>query len=405
MNATLLDDQGKRTEYADRVVNTLCPYCGVGCQTRVHVKNDKILHIEGRDGPANNNRLCVKGRFGFDYIHHPDRLTVPLIRRDDAPKAGDIQIDRGDILKYFREASWEEALERAASGLKKVLIRDGGNACRFWLGEMLQRGSLCLSEADSAGIRDQQCRSLHPTLPCLIGSRPHGRAEFRRCDSAFTAAADSDCIIVIGARPAENHPVAATFLKAAAKKGKELIVMDPRGQNNGLARHATKVLQFKPGSDVALLNGMLHTIIEEDLYDVQYVAAHLEGFEALKSSMKDFAPEKMQEICGIDAKTIRSVARLYATSTASLIFWGMGVSQHIHGTDNARCLIALALTTGHIGRPGSGLHPLRGQNNVQGASDAGLIPMVFPDYKSVEDAGIRALYEEFWKTTCRRSRD
>ncbi|MEP6146308.1 MAG: formate dehydrogenase subunit alpha, partial [Nisaea sp.] len=214
----------------------------------------------------------------------------------------------------------------------------------------------------------------------------------------FTAAEDSDCIIVIGARPAENHPVAATFLKAAAKNGKELIIMDPRGQNNGLARHATKVLQFKPGSDVALLNGMLHTIVEENLYDVQYVAANTEGFEALKSSIKDFAPEKMEEICGIPAETIRSVARLYATSTASLIFWGMGVSQHIHGTDNARCLIALALTTGQIGRKGAGLHPLRGQNNVQGASDAGMIPMVFPDYKSVEDPGIRSAYEEFWKT-------
>ena len=145
--------------------------------------------------------------------------------------------------------------------------------------------------------------------------------------------------------------------------------MDPRGQNNGLARHATKVLQFKPGSDVALLNGMLHTIIEENLYDVQYVAAHLEGFEALKSSMKDFAPEKMQEICGIDAKTIRSVARLYATSTASLIFWGMGVSQHIHGTDNARCLIALALTTGH--RPTRRFASSRPEQ-CAGCPDAGL---------------------------------
>ena len=212
----------------------------------------------------------------------------------------------------------------------------------------------------------------------------------------FTAAKDADCIIVIGARPAENHPVAATFLKNAAKRGAQLIVMDPRGQNQGISRHATQVLQFKPGTDVALLNGMLHTIIAEELYDQQYVQANTEGFADLQARIKDFPPEKMEDVCGIPAETIKSVARTYARSEASLIFWGMGISQHVHGTDNARCLIALALSTGQIGRPGSGLHPLRGQNNVQGASDAGLIPMVFPDYKSVEDQSIRSSYEEFW---------
>lgn len=399
MEANLLDKAGTRTEYADRVVDTLCPYCGVGCQTRVHVKDDKILQIDGRDGPANNNRLCVKGRFGFDYIHHPDRLTVPLIRRDDAPKAGDMEIDRGDVSKYFREATWEEALERAASGLKKVRNRDGGDALAgFGSAKCSNEEAYVFQKLIRQGFGtnnvDHCTRLCHASSVAALMEGLNSGA----VTAPFTAAEDSDCIIVIGARPAENHPVAATFLKAAAKKGKELIIMDPRGQNNGLARHATKVLQFKPGSDVALLNGMLHTIVEENLYDVQYVAANTEGFEALKSSIKDFAPEKMEEICGIPAETIRSVARLYATSTASLIFWGMGVSQHIHGTDNARCLIALALTTGQIGRPGSGLHPLRGQNNVQGASDAGMIPMVFPDYKSVEDPSIRSLYEEFWKT-------
>lgn len=212
----------------------------------------------------------------------------------------------------------------------------------------------------------------------------------------FTAAADSDCIIVIGARPAENHPVAATFLKNAAKRGAHLVLMDPRGQNSGLARHADQVLQFKPGSDVALLNAMLHTIISEELYDQQYVQANTEGFAELKSNIVNFPPEKMADVCGIEADVIKSVARTYARSEASLIFWGMGISQHVHGTDNARCLIALALTTGQIGRPGAGLHPLRGQNNVQGASDAGLIPMFMPDYKSVENDTIRSGYEELW---------
>jgi formate dehydrogenase major subunit len=399
MEANLLDKAGHRTEYADRVVDTLCPYCGVGCQTRVHVKDDKILHIDGRDGPANVNRLCVKGRFGFDYIHHPDRLTVPLIRRDDAPKAGDQQIGRGEVSKYFREATWEEALDRAAAGLKKVFDRDGGSALAgFGSAKCSNEEAYLFQKLIRQGFGtnnvDHCTRLCHASSVAALMEGLNSGA----VTAPFTAAEQSDCIIVIGARPAENHPVAATFLKNAAKRGKELIVMDPRGQNNGLSRHATRVLQFKPGSDVALLNGMLHTIVEEELYDRQYVAANTEGFEALKSSIKDFSPEKMEEICGIPAETVRSVARLYATSTASLIFWGMGVSQHIHGTDNARCLIALALTTGQIGRPGAGLHPLRGQNNVQGASDAGLIPMVFPDYKSVEDADIRSHYEEFWGT-------
>src|SRR5205085_1693332 len=195
----------------------------------------------------------------------------------------------------------------------------------------------------------------------------------------FAAAMDAEVIIVIGANPTINHPVAATYLKSAAKGGARLIVMDPRRQS--LSRHAWKHLAFKPGSDVAMLNAMLNTIITEDLTDKQYIAGYTEGFDELKEKIKEFTPEKMAPICGIEAETLREVARTYARSQASIIFWGMGISQHVHGTDNARCLIALALITGQVGRPGTGLHPLRGQNNVQGASDAGLIPMFLPDYQ------------------------
>jgi formate dehydrogenase major subunit len=368
MEANLLDDQGVRTAFEDRSVDTLCPYCGVGCQTRVHVKDDKILYVDGRDGPANENRLCVKGRFGFDYIHHPDRLTTPLIRRDDAPKDPAIQIGRDDVASYFREATWEEANEEAY--LFQKLIRQG-----FGTNNVDHCTRLC--HASSVAALMEGLNSGAVTAP-------------------FTAAADADCIIVIGARPAENHPVAATYLKNAADRGATLVVIDPRGQSQGIARYADHVLQFKPGTDVALLNGMLHVIVTEGLYDEQYVLANTEGFEELRERIKGFPPEKMAEVCNIPADTIRTVARLYARSRASLIFWGMGISQHVHGTDNARCLIALALTTGQMGRPGTGLHPLRGQNNVQGASDAGLIPIVYPDYKSVEDSDIRALYEDFW---------
>ncbi|MDH3580994.1 MAG: molybdopterin-dependent oxidoreductase, partial [Hyphomicrobiales bacterium] len=397
MEANLLDDKGVRTGFEDRSVDTLCPFCGVGCQTKVHVKDDKILYIDGRDGPANNNRLCVKGRFGFDYIAHPDRLMKPLVRRDDAPKDAAMQLRDEDVLSVFREATWEEALDQAANGLKKIFDANGSDAIAgFGSAKCSNEEAYLFQKLIRQGFEsnnvDHCTRLCHASSVAALMEGVNSGA----VTAPFSAAKDADCIIVIGARPAENHPVAATFLKNAAKQGKELIVIDPRGQAQGLGRHATRVLQFKPGADVSLLNAMLHTIIEEDLYDVQYVQANTEGFEALKENIGKFPPEKMAKICGIDAETIREVARTYATSNRSLIFWGMGISQHVHGTDNARCLIALALVTGQVGRPGTGLHPLRGQNNVQGASDAGLIPMVFPDYKSVEDQAIRSQYEEFW---------
>ncbi|MEQ1612150.1 MAG: formate dehydrogenase subunit alpha, partial [Hyphomicrobiaceae bacterium] len=346
---------------------------------------------------ANNNRLCVKGRFGFDYIHHPDRLTKPLIRRDGVAKDPKAQIRREDVSKYFREATWEEALDKAATGFKSILDNNGGPALagfgsakgsneEAYLFQKLIRTAFHTNNVDHC---TRLCHA--SSVAALMEGLNSGAVT-----APFTAAKDSDCIIVIGARPAENHPVAATYLKNAARRGAKLIVMDPRGQNSGLSKVASHILQFKPGTDVALLNGMLHTIVEEKLYDQQYVQAHTEGFEALAASVKDYSPEAMEPHCGIAAGTVREVARLYARSNASLIFWGMGVSQHTHGTDNARCLIALALTTGQIGRAGAGLHPLRGQNNVQGASDAGLIPMFFPDYKSVEDAAIRTPYEDLW---------
>jgi formate dehydrogenase major subunit len=401
MEGALLDKASqKRTTFEERSVDTLCPYCGVGCQTKVHVKGGRITHIDGRDGPANQNRLCVKGRFGFDYIHHPDRLTRPLIRKDGVAKDANMQLAGGEWSKVFREATWEEALARAASGLKAVHAKQGpkgiagfgsakGSNEEAYLFQKLIRQGFGTNNVDHC------TRLCHASSVAALMEGINSGA----VTAPFTAAKDSDCIIVIGARPAENHPVAATYLKSAAKRGAKLIVMDPRGQSQGLSRHASHVLQFKPGRDVALLNAMLHTIIEEGLTDQQYIQAMTEGFDALRASIKAFSPEAMEEICGIPAATIREVARLYARSERSIIFWGMGISQHTHGTDNARCLIALALVTGQTGRPGTGLHPLRGQNNVQGASDAGLIPMVFPDYRSVENPEIRAEYEAFWGTT------
>jgi formate dehydrogenase major subunit len=399
MEKNLVNDVGKRVNYETRSVDTLCPYCGVGCQTKVHVKDDKILYIDGRNGPANNNRLCVKGRFGFDYIHHPDRLKKPLIRRDGVPKDANMEIRPEAVDRYFREATWEEALAKAAGGLKSIHSRDGGKALAGFgsakgSNEEAYLFQKLIRQGFSTHNVDHCTRLCHASSVAALMEGLNSGA----VTAPFTAAKDSDCIIVIGARPAENHPVAATFLKNAAARGAKLIIIDPRGQSQGLSRYASHILQFKPGRDVALLNAMLNVIIAEGLADVQYVQAHTDGFASLKAKVADFSPEKMEPVCGISAATIREVARLYARSERSIIFWGMGISQHTHGTDNARCLIALSLITGQIGRPGTGLHPLRGQNNVQGASDAGLIPMFFPDYKSVEDVTIRSAYEEFWGT-------
>tara|TARA_R110002111_G_scaffold116802_11_gene178610 strand:- start:1619 stop:4390 length:2772 start_codon:yes stop_codon:yes gene_type:complete len=394
---SLVNSDGVRTEYADTTVATLCPFCGVGCQTDVHVKDNFILHVDGRDGPANESRLCVKGRFGYDYIHHDGRLTQPLIRRDDAPKHVDLQIAPDQIGDNFRPASWEEALEKAASGFREILDRDGADAtCGFGSAKGSNEEAYLVQKLVRAGFGtnnvDHCTRLCHASsVAALLEGVGSGAVS-----APFNAANDADCIIIIGARPTVNHPVAATYFKAAAKRGAKLVIMDPR--RNEMSRLAWKHLAFKPGRDVALLNAMLHVIIEEDLYDRQYVQSMTEGFDELRDRISDCSPENMQDICGIPAEDIRETARAYATSPRSIIFWGMGISQHVHGTDNARCLIALALLTGQIGRPGTGLHPLRGQNNVQGASDAGLVPMFYPDYISVENDETRTRMQQFWGT-------
>jgi formate dehydrogenase major subunit len=206
----------------------------------------------------------------------------------------------------------------------------------------------------------------------------------------------SDLIFVIGSNPTSNHPVAATWMKNAAKKGAKIILADPRITD--LGKHAWRTLQFKADTDVAMLNALIHVVIEEGLADQDFIAKRASNYEALKENVKGYSPEAMEPICGIPAQTLREVARAFAKAKGAMILWGMGVSQHVHGTDNARCLIALVTVTGQIGKPGSGLHPLRGQNNVQGASDAGLIPMMFPNYQRVTNKAAHAWFEDFWGT-------
>jgi len=392
MPKTLIGSQA-----VDREVESVCPFCGVGCLITYKVRNNRIVAVDGSDGPANHSRLCVKGRFGFDYAHHPHRLTKPLIRKPGVGKHVDLLRDPADWQAVFREATWEEALDFAAGKLKA--LRD-------------TRGPKSLAGFGSAKGTNEEAYLFQKLVRTGFGSNNVDHCT-RLCHASSVAALlegvgsgavsnqvsdveHAELILVIGSNPTNNHPVAATWMKNAAKRGLKIVLADPRITDIG--RHAWRTLQFKADSDVALLNAMIYTIIEEGLAAQEFIAQRTSNFDALRESVQAFSPEAMQAVCGIPAPRIREVARAFATAKSAMILWGMGISQHVHGTDNVRCLIALCAVAGQIGKPGSGLHPLRGQNNVQGASDAGLIPMMFPNYQRVDNRDAHAWFEDFWKT-------
>ncbi len=379
----------------DRKVDSVCPFCGVGCLVTYNVRDEKIISVEGRDGPANRGRLCVKGRFGFDYAHHPQRLAMPLVRKPGMPKDWRGEVRPDDWREVFREASWDEALQLAAGGLRQ--LRD-------------THGPKALAGFGSAKGSNEEAYLFQKLVRTGFGSNNVDHCT-RLCHASSVAAllegvgsgavsnpvsdvAHAELILVIGSNPTTNHPVAATWMKNAARQGARIVLADPRVTDIG--RHAWRVLQFRPDTDVAMLNALIHTVIEEGLADEDFIRERALNYEALRENVRAYSPEAMAPICGIPAATLREVARAFAKAKGAMILWGMGVSQHIHGTDNARCLIALATVTGQIGKPGTGLHPLRGQNNVQGASDAGLIPMMFPNYQRVDSPEAHAWFESFW---------
>ena len=389
------------SQVVDKKVDSVCPFCGVGCLLTYNVKGNTIVSVDGRDGPANHGRLCVKGRFGFDYAASPQRLTVPLIRKAGVPKdpktLENLNRNTADWSEVFREATWDEALELAAGKLKSLRDTHGkkslagfgsakGSNEEAYLFQKLVRTGFGSNNVDHC---TRLCHA--SSVAALLEGLGSGAVSNQVNDVEH-----SELIFVIGANPTGNHPVAATWMKNAAKKGAKIVLADPRMTDIG--RHAWRTLQFKADTDVAMLNAMIHVIIEEGLVDLDFIAHRASNFEALRDNVKGYSPEAMEPICGIPARTLREVARAFATAKSAMILWGMGVSQHVHGTDNARCLIALCTVAGQIGKPGSGLHPLRGQNNVQGASDAGLIPMMFPNYQRVTDPKVREWFESFWGT-------
>ncbi len=385
------------SQKVDKKVDSVCPYCGVGCLITYSVKDNKIVNVEGRDGPANQSRLCVKGRFGFDYVHHDQRLTKPLIRKTGVAKDPDKITQYQHWSEVFREATWQEALDLSGGTLKN--LRD-------------THGKKSLAGFGSAKGSNEEAYLFQKLVRTGFGSNNVDHCT-RLCHASSVAALlegvgsgavsnqvndvqHSELIFIIGSNPTANHPVAATWMKNAAQRGAKIVLADPR--RTDIAKHAWRSLQFKADTDVLLLNALIHSVIDQGLVDQEFIAQRATNFESLRLQVQDYSPEAVQERCGIDAATIDEVARAFATSKASMILWGMGISQHIHGTDNARCLIALCTITGQIGKPGSGLHPLRGQNNVQGASDAGLIPMMLPNYQRVTNPAAHQWFEDFWHT-------
>ena len=385
------------TQVVDKKVDSVCPFCGVGCLLTYNVRDNEIVSVDGRDGPANHSRLCVKGRFGFDYASHPQRLTKPLIRKAGVPKDPAVSPNPADWSAVFREATWDEALTLSGHALRG--LRD-------------TFGAKSLAGFGSAKGSNEEAYLFQKLVRTGFGSNNVDHCT-RLCHASSVAALlegvgsgavsnpvndveHAELIFIIGSNPTSNHPVAATWMKNAARRGAKIVLADPR--RTELSRHAWRTLQFNADTDVAMLNALIHTVIEEGLVDQAFVRDRVDNFEALRENVRGYSPEAMAPICGIPAELLREVARAFANAGSAMILWGMGISQHVHGTDNARCLIALVSVTGQIGKPGSGLHPLRGQNNVQGASDAGLIPMMFPNYQRVDNAGAHAWFEDFWQT-------
>ena len=379
-------------------VDSLCPYCGVGCSITYSVdeSTNTIVQVAGRESPVNHGRLCVKGRYGFDYPHHRERLTTPLIRKSEYyPKSPEGLSHLDDPREAFREATWDEALDLAAQKYTTIKQQFGGSALAGF-------GSAKCSNEDNYLFQkliravfgtnnvDHCTRLCHASSVAALMEQVGGGS----VSNPFSDCLETGAIFIIGSNTTHNHPVAATFMKQAAKFGTTLIVADPRRPE--MADHADYYIRFNPGTDVAFLNGLMHVIIEDNLYDATFIEERTEDFDRLRDLVQSYTPRIVSRLTGVPEQQIIDVAHAYSQADGAMIFWGMGISQHTTGTDNARSLINLAFLTGNIGRPGTGLHPLRGQNNVQGASDVGLIPMVYTGYQSVEDSEIRQKFEQSW---------
>jgi formate dehydrogenase alpha subunit len=379
---------------ADRVVPTTCPYCGVGCNLELHIKDDYIYKVTSPfDNVVNRGNLCVKGRFGYDFIYNPQRIITPLIRKK--PQAPGTRVQAFDR-DQWREASWDEALDYTADRLVEIYRRDGADAMAVYCcAKATNEDNYLLQKLFRALFRSNNVD--HCTRLCHAGSVVALQMALGSSAMSNTAAEviHSDVFIVTGSNTAETHPIIALQMKAAvASHGAKLIVVDPRRVE--MVNWATLWLPEKPGSDVPVFSAMAHVIIKERLYNQDFIDRRTEGFAEFARSMEKFTPEYAEAISGVDRNLIVAAARMYAGAKNAAIYWALGIPEHSHGTDNAMALIHLALLTGHIGRRGTGLNPLRGQNNVQGASDSGAMPWHYPGYQRVDSEEAARKFEQAW---------
>ena len=378
----------------DRIVSTTCPYCGVGCNLHLHVKDEFIYRITSpHDAVVNQGNLCVKGRFGYDFMYHPDRVTTPLIRKTpQQPGARTQAFDRNE----WRAASWDEALDYVADRLVEIYQRDGSQAMAVYCcAKATNEDNYLLQKLFRALFRTNNVD--HCTRLCHAGSVVALLMSLGTTAMSNTASEviHNDCFIVTGSNTTENHPIIALQMKEAVRKhGAKLIVIDPRRLE--LCDYATLWLPLKPGTNVPLFSAMAHVIVKEGLVNREFIEARTTGYDEFVQSLEPFTPEYAEQITGVDRSLIVAAARLYATAQNGAIYWGMGISQFSNGTASALGLIHLALLTGHIGRLGTGLNPLRGQNNVQGASDAGAMPFHYSGYMPVDNEENARKWEQAW---------
>jgi formate dehydrogenase alpha subunit len=378
----------------DRTVSTTCPYCGVGCTLELHLRDDFIYKVTSPfDSPVNHGNLCVKGRFGYDYVYHPKRVLAPLLRKvKQEPGSRTQAFNRED----WREVSWDEALDYVADRLTAIYRRDGSDAMAVY----------CCAKATNEDnyLLQKMYRSLfrtnnidHCTRLCHAGSVIALQQAVGSSAMSNTASQvlQNDVFMVTGSNTSENHPIIALQMKEAVeKRGARLIVVDPRRID--LVDFAELWLPLKPGTNVPVFTAMAQVIVEENLVNHDFVNDRTEGYTEFLASLEKFTPEFAEETSGVPADDIRKAARLYAGAKNAAIYWGMGISQLSHGTASALALIHLAFLTGHVGRDGTGLNPLRGQNNVQGASDMGAMPFHYPGYMRVDDEKNAGAWERAW---------
>ena len=376
----------------DKVVRTTCPYCGVGCQMNLSVRDDYIYAVEAPFAAAPNyGMLCVKGRYGTDYVRHPGRIKNPLIRvnRNEGRSAEPV----------WREASWDEALDLVADELVRITKEHGGDAIATYASAkatnednyVFQKMVRALLHTNNVDHCARLCHAGSVTgLQLSIGSSA--------MSNSIAEMENLEAFIVTGSNTTETHPVIANFLKRAVRKnGAKLIVVDPRQIE--MTGFSNIWLQQKPGTDVAVFQAMAHVVVKEELYDPEFIAEQTEGFHEYLESLEKYTPEWAEEVSGVQAQKIREAARIYASAERASIYWGMGISQSTHGTDNTLSLVNLALMCGHVGKSGTGLNPLRGQNNVQGCSDSGGLPNVYTAYQKVDAPDIKQKFEDYWGTT------